>query len=62
MIFHDVSVADLVITSSEILPIVNEFEVFELDTLLSDVYCPVSLTLNCFSSSKRVSSFSGADN
>ena len=29
MICHDVSVVDLVISSSEILPIVNEFDVLE---------------------------------
>ena len=49
---HDVSVVDLVISSLEILPFANEFEVFEFNPFLSEVNCPVSQTSNHLYSSK----------
>ena len=52
----------LLLISSETLPIVNELEVFEFNLILSDLHFPVSLTLYCFNSSKRVSNFNSADN
>ena len=42
MICHDVSVVDLVISSSEILPIVNECDAFEFGPLPSIVNLKLS--------------------
>ena len=52
----------LVISSLEILPIVSELEVFEFNSFLNGLHCPVSLTFNCLYTSKQVSNFNGADN
>ena len=44
------------------LPIVNSFKVFEFDPFLSELHCPVSLTVNCLNFCEQVSSFNSADN
>ena len=58
---NDVSVVDLVISAPEIFPIVKEYELFNFNPFLSDVYCPFSLSLKSFNSNKQGSSFNCKD-
>ena len=59
--YHDMSLADLVISSSEILPIVNELKVFEFNPFLV-TYIAQYHELNCLNFANGVCNFNGANN